>query len=233
LVEHYAYLVHAAAARLARRLPTHVGLDEISSAGFEGLIQAVESFDPSQSTRFELFCQRRIVGAVMDWLRTADVQSRLVRVFERKRARAVEALRREWGRPPTSAETAARLDLPIDRYEELSRLSRLGCEVHFSAMEARDHDRSDRRAGVWDVRDERSADPRAGVSRELLAGYLTRGLSRSERLVLILYYYQSLTMTEIGAVLGLSESRVSQIHKEVLAWLRDRADARLAEELAA
>ncbi len=233
LVEHYAHLVRAAAARLARRLPSHIAIDEISSAGFEGLIQAVESFDPSLNTRFELFCQRRIVGAVMDWLRAADGQSRLVRSFERQRAKAVEALKGEWGCPPTTEETAERMGLPVQRFEELSRLSRLGCEVHFSAIEGRDHDTVDHRTGAWDMPDQRSVDPRAGISREMLAAYLTRGLSQAERLVLVLYYYESLTMTETGAVLGLSESRVSQIHKDVLARLRRRDDTSLAEELAA
>jgi len=233
LVEHYAHLVRTAAARLARRLPSQIGIDEIRSAPFEGLIRAVESFDPSLNTRFELFCRRRINGAVMDWLRAADGQSRLVRGFERQRAKAVEAFKREWGCPPTVEETAERMGLSIHRFEELARLSRLGCEVHFSAIEVRNQDSADHRTGAWDVPDQRSPDPRARISRELLAAYLTRGLSRSERLVLVLYYYESLTMTETGAVLGLSESRVSQIHKDVLARLRRRNDAALAEELAA
>jgi len=233
LVEHYASLVHIQAARLSRKLPAQVSYDEIVSAAFDGLIEAVESYDPARKAKFETFCQQRIAGAVMDWLRSLDPQSRTVRTFEKQRMTVREMLDTELGRPPLHEEIAERMGVSQDRYEQLSRISQLGREVHFSAMEPHTDTRGRPTDRVWDVGDSRQDDPALKVSRAMLTEYLTRGLSREERLVLILYYYEDLTMAEIGAVLDLSESRVSQIHKDVLNRLRLRFKGMMGEELVA
>ena len=174
-----------------------------------------------------------ISGAVMDWLRSLDSQSRTVRTFEKKRMNAKELLDSELGRPPTSAEVAQRMNISISRYEHLARLSQLGKEVHFSAMEPEADTRGRAAGRGWDMGDPKQVDPASKVSREFLTDYITRGLTREERLVLILYYYEELTMAEIGLVLDLSESRVSQIHKEILQRLRHRFGTSLCEELVA
>lgn len=233
LVVNYADLVHAHAARLSRKLPAQVTYDEICSAAFDGLIEAVEAYDPIHKAKFETFCQQRISGAVMDWLRSLDPQSRTVRTFEKRRTAAKEMLDTENGRPPTAAEISARMGVGTRRYEDLCRLSQLGKEVHFSAMEAQD-DNAARGAGRgWDIRDTRTTDPTTSLSRKLLTDHIGQGLAREERLILTLYYFEGLTMAEIGVVLNLSESRVSQIHKDILARLRQRFGPVLAEELAA
>jgi RNA polymerase sigma factor (sigma-70 family) len=123
--------------------------------------------------------------------------------------------------------------MSVARYDFLSRLSQLGKEVHFSAMEPPNDGRSDGSSHPWDVPDRSGEDPAKKVARSLLAEQLTHGLAREERLVLILYYYEGMTMAEIGAVLNLSESRVSQIHKEILQRLRHRFSDTLCEELVA
>ena len=233
LVMHYSGLVHTHAARLSRKLPAQVSYDEICSAAFDGLIEAVEAYDPERKAKFETFCQQRISGAVMDWLRSLDPQSRTVRTFEKMRMQARETLGAESECMPTQADVAKRLHMTPDRYDYLSRLSQLGKEVHFSAMEPPDDRRSQGSSHGWDVRDKHSEDPAQQVSRELLTDYLTRGLTREERLVLVLYYFEQMTMAEIGAVLDLSESRVSQIHKEILGRLRQRLGNGLCEELVA
>jgi RNA polymerase sigma factor for flagellar operon FliA len=233
IVEQLSPLVYAHASRLTRKLPAQITYDEICSAAFDGLIEAVEAYDPSRLAKFETFCQQRITGAVMDWLRSLDAQSRTVRTFEKKRMGAKEILDSELGRPPTTSEIADRMGMSVSRFEHLSRLSQLGKEVHFSAMEP-ESDTQGRGAGrTWDVGDPRQQDPAAKVSRELLTDYVTRGLTREERLVLILYYYEELTMAEIGLVLDLSESRVSQIHKDVLQRLRQRFTTVPCQELVA
>lgn len=233
LVVHYADLVNAHAARLSRKLPAQVTYDEICSAAFDGLIEAVEAYDPMHKAKFETFCQQRISGAVMDWLRSLDPQSRTVRTFEKRRTAAKEMLDTENGRPPTAPEIAKRMGVGTQRYEDLSRLSQLGKEVHFSAMEAQD-DHAARSAGRgWDIRDTRTTDPTTSLSRKLLTDHIERGLAREERLILTLYYFEGLTMAEIGVVLNLSESRVSQIHKDILLRLRQRFGPVLADELAA
>ncbi len=231
IVEFHSPLVYAHASRLTRKLPVQITYDEICSAAFDGLIEAVEAYDPSRQAKFETFCQQRITGAVMDWLRSLDSQSRTVRTFEKKRMHAKELLDSELGRPPTGAEIAKRMNISVARYEHLSRLSQLGKEVHFSAMEPETDGRG--RSVGWDVGDTRQVDPSSKVSRELLTDYITRGLTREERLVVILYYYEELTMAEIGLVLDLSESRVSQIHKDVLSRLRQRFAALSNQELVA
>jgi RNA polymerase sigma factor FliA len=234
VVEHYAPLVHIQAARLSRKLPAQIGYDEICSAGYDGLIEAVEAYNPTRKAKFETFCQQRIVGAVMDWLRSLDPQSRTVRTFEKQRLSVRELLDAELSRPPMHHEIAKRMGLSQDRYDQLSRISQLGREVHFSAMDPRDSSGRGRSAErAWDVGDSRQNDPSARMARQMLTNFLTRGLSREERLVLILYYYEDLTMAEIGVVLDLSESRVSQIHKDVITRLRNRFKGKLEEELVA
>lgn len=233
IVEHYAPLVHIQAARLSKKLPAQVSYDEICSAAFDGLIEAVESYDPDRKAKFETFCQQRIAGAVMDWLRSLDPQSRTIRTFEKRRLNVRETLDSELGRPPMHEEIARRMGISQDRYDQLSRISQLGREVHFSAMEPHTDTRGRPTDRVWDVGDPDQDEPAKRVSRTLLTEFLTRGLSREERLVLVLYYYEDLTMAEIGLVLDLSESRVSQIHKDVLGRLRQRFKGGCSEELVA
>lgn len=233
IVVHYSHLVHTHAVRLSRKLPAQISYDEICSAAFDGLIEAVEAYDPLRKAKFETFCQQRISGAVMDWLRSLDPQSRTVRTFEKRRMMVKEALGTDMEVTPSTADLAKKLDMSLDRYDYLCRLSQLGKEVHFSAMEPTDDHRHQGGSHTWDTRDTRSEDPAVKVTRQLLADHLTRGLAREERLVLMLYYFEEMTMAEIGAVLNLSESRVSQIHKEILQRLRHRFGETLCEELVA
>ena len=222
IVVHYSSLVHTHAARLSRKLPAQVSYDEICSAAFDGLIEAVEAYDPERKAKFETFCQSRISGAVMDWLRSLDPQSRTVRTFEKEHSRRKEATRTSPGLDFSEAELARRLHLSLDPYEYLARLSQLGKEVHYSVIEPPDewwHQGSSR--GL-DIRHKRCEIPAVQVSRQLFAEHLTKDLSREERLVLVLYYFEEMTMAEVGSVLGLSESRTSQIHKAILQRLRQR-----------
>jgi RNA polymerase sigma factor for flagellar operon FliA len=222
LVEHYRPLVHMMAARLAQKLPAQISYDEICSAGYDGLMEAVQAYDPAHKAKFETFCQQRIHGAVMDWLRSLDGQSRTVRSFEKQRMLSKESLDSALGRPSTDHEIAARMGINHDRFSELSRLSRLGHEVHLSAVQNDDNSHQRGSPGGWDVMDQDAIDPSEKVSRQMLTDYIARGLNREERLVLVLYYTEGLTMAEIGLVLDLSESRVSQIHKDVINRLRRR-----------
>ncbi len=222
LIEHYRPLVHMQAARLSQKLPAQISYDEICSAGYDGLLEAVQAYDPKHKAKFETFCQQRIHGAVMDWLRALDGQSRTVRSFEKLRMQNRDVLDSDLGRPPTDEEIAKKMGMSYDRYAELSRLSRLGHEVHLSAVQNDDDGHHRGSPGGWDIRDIRAVDPSQKVSRQMITDYIARGLNREERLVLILYYTEGLTMAEIGMVLDLSESRVSQIHKDVIARLRRR-----------
>ncbi|MEE9293868.1 MAG: sigma factor, partial [Phycisphaerae bacterium] len=183
LVVRYSHLVHTHAARLSRKLPAQISYDEICSAAFDGLIEAVEAYEPKHKAKFETFCQQRISGAVMDWLRGLDPQSRTVRTFEKKRLHAREMLDAENGAPPDHQQIANRMGVSLARYDQLCRLSQLGKEVHFSAMEPQSGRNGRGPARSWDIGDKRCDDPSASMSREMLTEYITRGLSREERLV--------------------------------------------------
>jgi len=230
LVEHYRYLVEQQAARLAKRLPAQVTYDELLSAGCDGLIEAVQAYDPSRKAKFETFCQQRIVGAIMDWLRTLDIQSRTVRRFEKKLIQVREILDAELGRTPTAQELAERMNIPERRFHQLARLSQLGHEVHFSSI-PQETEGSTSGRHLWETSDPRVSDPAQSIRRQMLIEYITKGLTREERLVIVLYYFEQLTMAEIGDILNLSESRVSQIHKDVILRLRAKLKDRFEDLL--
>lgn len=228
LVECYLPLVESQAARMMRRLHRTVRCDELCSAGCEGLIQAVENYRPDRDTRFETYAQRRITGAILDWLRTQDPQSRTVRQFERDRQRVGNMLASALSRPPTQDELVGALRLTPGRYAELSRASVVGQQVSLSALSVGHKGESPDKAR--DIPDPAQADPASNLSREMLMQFMTRGLTRMQRLVVMQLYYEDLTMREAGAVLGISESRVSQIHKEVLGQLRQALAADIPRE---
>lgn len=232
LLARYAHLADSHATRLARRLPPQIGEDEVRSAAYDGLLQAVERFDPGRQARFETFCRNRITGAVMDWLRAQDSQSRSVRNFEKRRDRVREAFGSTEGRPPTESELASTMRMSYRRFSFFSRMSRVGDHIPFSAIESQSSSKCGTVGRPWDIQDRRAPDPADAALRESVTDFLTRGLTRDERLVLILYYYENLTMAEIGQVLDRSESRVSQMHKDVIGRLRERSRSQMLTELA-
>lgn len=221
LVVHYSQLVYTHAARLSRKLPDQVAYDEICSAAFNGLIDAVEAYDPARKAKFETFCQQRISGAVMDWLREMDPQSRTVRTFERRKQLAEET-RHDIDTTAGPDQIASQMGMSSARFDELSRLSQMGKQVQISTLVPRDSSENPGKSTGWDVPDTRASDPAAATTRAWLVEHVTKGLASDERLILVLYYFEELTMAEIGQVLDLSESRVSQIHKSVLQRLRAR-----------
>ncbi len=228
LVENYRHLVEQQAARLAKRLPAQVTYDELVSAGFDGLIEAVQAYDPTRKAKFETFCQQRVIGAIMDWLRTLDIQSRTVRRFEKKMVQVREILDTELGRPPNDKELAERLNISEERLHQLARLSQLGHEVHFSSIPQETEGSASGRH-LWETSDPRTIDPATEIRRQMLVEHITKGLVREERLVIIMYYFEEMTMAEVGATLNLSESRVSQIHKDVILRLRGRLKDRFED----
>lgn len=228
LVTRYRHLAEQQAARLAKRLPAQVTYDELVSAGFDGLIEAVQAYDPSRKAKFETFCQQRIIGAIMDWLRSLDIQSRTVRRFEKKMVQVREILDGELGRPPSDKELAERLNMSEERFQQMARLSQLGHEVHFSSI-PQDTEGSSSGRHLWETSDPHVTDPATQIRRQMLVEHITQGLAKEERLVVIMYYFEEMTMAEIGATLNLSESRVSQIHKDVIVRLRGRLKDRFED----
>jgi RNA polymerase sigma factor for flagellar operon FliA len=218
LVENYLVLVHKLAEIMARRLWPRVTADELASAGYDGLIAAVSSFDPKRGVKFETYCRQRIVGAIRDWQREIDPLGRSGRNFERSLNAAEERFQAESGRPPTVNELSGRVNMPVTKF---MRMKKTVAASHWVPLDT-GNDRSDETRVSTVVAVDPGPGPAHHTERELIREYLTRGLKEQDRLILTLYYYEKLTMAAIGAVLGVSESRVCQRHAEIVDQLRSR-----------
>jgi RNA polymerase sigma factor for flagellar operon FliA len=218
LVEHYVPLVHKLAEIMARRLWPRVSADELASAGYDGLIGAVTSFDPDRGVKFETYCRQRIVGAIRDWQREIDPLGRSGRSFERAMNASEERFQAERGRMPTSVELAERMDISISKFIKMKKTVAASHNVSLESSS----DRNDESRVSALVPVDPSPGPTHHTERELIREYVTRGLKEQDRLILTLYYYERLTMAAIGAVLGVSESRVCQRHAEIVDQLRSR-----------
>lgn len=218
LVEHYVPLVHKLAEILARRLWPRVSADELASAGYDGLIAAVTSFDPGRGVKFETYCRQRIVGAIRDWQREIDPLGRSGRNFERSMNLAEERFQAESGRLPTTVELARRMNMPVSKFIRMRKSVAASHNVPLDCGGDRNDD--SRMSALVPV--DPCPGPAHHTERELIREYVTRGLKEQDRLILTLYYYEKLTMAAIGAVLGVSESRVCQRHADIVDQLRSR-----------
>jgi len=228
LVERYLPLVKYNAERIWSRLPDGVELDDLISAGIFGLMDAIEAFDLSRGVKFETYCVPRIRGAMLDELRTMDWVPRLVRSKASKLEEARKSLESELGRPPRPEELAKKLNVSI---EELDQLVGEATAVSLVSLNKKWYE-TDSYKDVREVdilEDSKGEDPTRGIQKRDLMKLVTKGLNRNERLIIILYYYEELTMKEIGNTLGLSESRVSQMHSSIVARLKDQLRRRRPE----
>jgi len=225
LMETYLPIVKYNAERICAKLPDEVENDDLVSAGIFGLAAAIDSFDLGRGVKFETYCAPRIRGAILDELRTMDWVPRLVRSRAAKLQEANRTLEAELGRSPSEDELGKRLQMSSG---ELDKLIRDGTAVGVVSL-SRKHYEGDSSKDVFEIdvlEDKRGADPLVETQKKDLKDLVTRGLSRAERLVLILYYYEAMTMKEIGTVLDLSESRVSQLHSGILDRLKAQFAAR-------
>lgn len=212
-------LVENMAVSAKRRLPACVELDDLIGSGMIGLIHAADRFDPRRKIKFRTFAVRHIRGAMFDDIRALDNVPRLTR----RRQRLLANLAGELGRQPTTGDVARHCDVsealaerilvsgepPETRsFSQMCRFDKPGELDQFEAIEAIVND---------DV-----ADPAGEVCRRDLIGAMLRGLSATQRLILLLYHAENLTMREIGRTIGISESRICQIHAELIACLRER-----------
>lgn len=219
LMETYFPIVRYNAERIGAKLPQEVESDDLVSAGAFGLMDAIEAFDLERGVKFETYCAPRIRGAMLDELRSMDWVPRLVR----SRAHMIERVSRELeallGRAPSDCELAERLNLPRATFEKLRREATAVTQVSLSRKHG-DNDSTKELSEIDVIEDARGKNPSMEVQKRDMRELFTRGLTRAERLILILYYYEEMTMKEIGSVLDLSESRVSQMHSSILTRLK-------------
>jgi RNA polymerase sigma factor for flagellar operon FliA len=216
-------LVHHVARQMARTLAAEMDLGELISSGSLGLLNAVESFDPARGVAFSTYATQRIRGAILDDLRSRDPVSRTARQKLRAVAMARESLSGSLERAPRDHELAERLGIEL---EELWRWQAAAQEpVHVSLDESLEGDETETALRAELVPDDQSEDIEAAIVRDeeldLVRNEILR-LPERERVVLSLYYFEELKLHEIGRVLGLTESRVSQIRSKALETLRAR-----------
>ncbi|MBL7134821.1 MAG: FliA/WhiG family RNA polymerase sigma factor [Phycisphaerae bacterium] len=228
LMENYLPIVKYTADRLHAKLPEEVELDDLISAGIFGLMDAIEAFDETRGVKFETYCSPRIRGAILDELRSMDWVPRLVRSRGHKLGQATRALEAELGRKPTEEELARQMRISKAEFRKLRRDAYAVGLVSLSRKWFETDSHKDVRE-IDVVQDNRSEDPFRCAQRRDLKELVTRGLSRAERLIVVLYYFEEMTMKEIGETLDLSESRVSQMHSAVLERLRHQLEKRQKE----
>ena len=228
LVEHYLYLVRYAAERIGAKLPDEVDVDDLMSAGIFGLVDAIDAFDLERGVKFETYCAARIRGAILDELRSMDWVPRLVRHRAHQLDDAVRALEVELGRIPSDDEIARRLNLSKAAFDKLMRDANAASLVSLS-QKLHDADSTREVSEIDVLPDDRGSDPVVEAQKQDIKDLVTRGLSRAERLIVVLYYYEEMTMKEIGTTLDLSESRVSQMHTAIIDRLRAQLNLRQPE----
>ncbi len=224
LILTYAPLVKFVAGRLGSGLPAHVDEGDLVSYGLLGLIGAIERYDPDREIKFETYAITRIKGAIIDELRALDWVPRSVRARARDIERAIAELEKKLHRAPTDEEIAGKLGLTQEELDnsltEISRSSIAALDELWTAS-----DGGDQIALLDTIEDTLGPEPQSALAetemREALGESIAR-LPEREKLVVTLYYYEELTLREIGEVLGVTESRVSQLHTKAILRLKAR-----------
>jgi len=224
LILTYAPLVKFVAGRLGATLPSHVDEQDLVSYGLLGLIGAIERFDPGREIKFETYAIARIKGAIIDELRSLDWVPRSVRTRAREIERAIAELERTLMRAPTDAEIAEKVGITEDELgdslTEISRTSIAALDELWSPSGS-----GDQISLIDTIEDQSGPNPEVSLEQTELKEALGEAISRlpeREKLVVTLYYYEELTLREIGEVLGVTESRVSQLHTKAVLRLKAR-----------
>jgi RNA polymerase sigma factor for flagellar operon FliA len=224
LIQQYTPLIKYIASRIAMRLPPNVILDDLISAGVIGLIDAIEKYDPNRNTQFKTYAEFRIKGAILDELRSLDWVPRSVRKKFHRIEAAYTKLQKDTGRPARDDEVAAELGVDMEEFHRLLDASRavsllsLDGAGSFAANLSRD-DVVDVVAGT------KGEDPAEALGLSELRDEVAKAIESlpvKERYVVSLYYYEELTMKEIGEVMGYTESRISQMHTKAMFRLRSK-----------
>jgi len=211
--------------RIAVRLPSHIDLDDLHNTGVIGLMDAIEKYDPDKNCKFKTYAEFRIKGAILDQLRSLDWVPRSVRQKSRRLERAYGEVEQRLGRQATDEEVADSLGLQIEKFHELLNQVRGISLINLEEIRGTnsDGDRSGTYADI--IADVTSENPFATLktveTKHVVADTIGT-LPEKERLVISLYYYEDLNMKEIGNILGITESRVCQIHTKAVLRLRQK-----------
>ncbi|MCA2959837.1 MAG: FliA/WhiG family RNA polymerase sigma factor [Silvanigrellales bacterium] len=225
----YAPLIKYIAQKIAARLPSNIDLDDLFSAGVIGLMDAIDKYDPSRDNKFKTYAEFRIRGAILDELRNQDWVPRSVRESNKKEERARIELEHRFGRPPSDKEVAEFLEMPLDEYHERTGRTRVSM---LSLEELGGATASDKKSLLECLENPNSKNPftqlKAKGVRELIMKTVEE-LPEKQKLVLSLYYYEDLNLKEIGRILDVTESRVSQLHTQAVQKMRSKLKNLLQE----
>ncbi|MDP1662221.1 MAG: FliA/WhiG family RNA polymerase sigma factor [Phycisphaerales bacterium] len=217
--EKYLPLVRYISERTYTRLPDEVDINDLISAGQFGLMDAIDAFDLAKGVKFETYSAQRIKGAILDELRAMDWVPRLVRSRTSKVSIIKDQFEMRNGRAPTESEVSQALGASGEELEKIIKDSGAVATVSLN----RTRFSSDGAKDVTEIdilKDTSQKNPLQETQRRDIKDMMTKGLSRAERLIVVLYYYEEMTMKEIGQTLDLSESRVSQMHSSILQRLK-------------
>lgn len=219
LLLHYLPIVKYTAIRLHSRLPRSVDLEDLISVGIEGLMKAIDSYDPHRKILFETYCPLRIRGEILDDLRKNDWIPRLVRQRAQQLQKATQKLESLYGRQPTEIELAKELNMVQEEFAHFQKDAHaLNLISLNSALSDGDRDKEFQEIEI--VADRKSKDPYWQAQKKDSREYVLKGFHKQEKLIMVLYYFEEMTMREIGETLGISESRVCQIHTSIIERLK-------------
>ena len=226
LILTYAPLVKYVAGRLGSGLPAHVDENDLVSYGLLGLIGAIERFDPNRDIKFETYAIARIKGSIIDELRALDWVPRSVRSRARDIERAIGELERKLHRAPTDEEISEKLGVTTDELNDsLTEIGRSSIAALDELWTISSGGGGDQVALIDTIEDTAGPEPQSELAQTELKEALGEAIARlpeREKLVVTLYYYEELTLREIGEVLGVTESRISQLHTKAILRLKAR-----------
>lgn len=219
LIVQYIYLVKYAVGRIKMTLPNGISMEDIAGYGVEGLINAVERFSVDKNTKFETYALIRIRGTILDRIRSEDFLPRSVRAKLKKIKQAQEDLKQTLGRMPTTKEVAEALDMEVDKVIQL-----MSEDVTVSSIYDKQGSSEDSLEVIDTISDEQSQTPYEAAEEKNVKQELENALKRlpeRERNIMVLYYQENMTLKEIGQMLGMSESRVCQLHAQSIVKLKN------------
>jgi RNA polymerase sigma factor for flagellar operon FliA len=230
IVSEYAPLVKFIAQKIALRLPANIELDDLYSVGVIGLMDAVDKYDPARDNKFKTYAEFRIRGAILDELRAQDWIPRSMREKAKNIERAFHRLEQKLGRTPSEEEAALELGLGLEEFQ--AALHQCKSISLLSLDEVGTFSNGDKKSLLGVLEASKSSNPLVQMANSQLKDHLAKAiqdLPEKQRMVLSLYYYEDLNLKEIGEVLEVTESRVSQLHTQAVLRLRSKLKEHLVE----
>ncbi len=231
LILKYTPLIKYIATRLATRLPSHISIDDLISCGIIGLIDAIDKFNPSKNVQFKTYAEFRIKGAMLDELRSLDWVPRSIRRKITDLESTYQKIEKKLGRPATDEEVSRELGVSMDEFHKLLNETKAVTFIDIELL--RQKAPNSLNESIVDSLFINAQDPFAAINlsqiRDLVAQAITE-LPEKEKLTVSLYYFDEMTMKEIGEILGYTESRISQMHSKAMLRLRAKLKRHLQSE---